>query len=189
MIYTHILRNMRTPPNIPLEPVFDSRSDGSTLTLLNTTCASKPIDPILGVLLHPWFQSSFMQVEVIHSTNSKDTLPWISGTNTIHESSTSLAEIVGHAVPRGDGFGLRKYSQVVSAANVGDISVVDDEVGGEHGGSDFPAVETVAEEGVNETGFSGGEVEAHTAAIAGCCRMAVLRVPIRGATRHRNEGG
>lgn len=64
--------------------------------------------------------------------------------------------MVGYGVSRRDGAALAEGFEVGAAAQVLEVAVGDGEVGGEHGGSDFVAVGTVADEGVDEAGALGG---------------------------------
>lgn len=57
--------------------------------------------------------------------------------------------MICHFATRSDGLRLAPRLEIVAAAEVFEVGVGDDEVGGEHGGGDFAAVGAVAEEGVD----------------------------------------
>ena len=60
--------------------------------------------------------------------------------------------MVRHRVARGNGLAIAPGLEVVTAAEVLEVGVVDGEVGGMHGGGYFVAVGAVADEGVDEAG-------------------------------------
>ena len=77
-------------------------------------------------------QFRLVEVEIIDCPNTENALPWECCANTIHEGAASLAEVVGHKALAGDGARLAKRGQVIAAAGVGQVFVVDGEVGREH---------------------------------------------------------
>jgi hypothetical protein len=95
-------------------------------------------------------QFRLMEVEIINCANTENALPWKSCTNTIHEGAASLAEVVGHEVLAGDGARLAKSGQVIAAAGVSQVFVVNGKVGREHRCGDFAAVCAVADKRVDK---------------------------------------
>ena len=91
-----------------------------------------PVDPVVRELLHPRFQSIFMKVEVVHRADAKYGLPGISTTDSVHEGSTCLTEVISHHVSWGDCLRLGECGQVVFSANVTDVLVVNDEIESKH---------------------------------------------------------
>ena len=89
-----------------------------------------------------------MQIKIIHRPNAQYTRSRKSGPDTIHEGTARGAKVIRHIAARSDGLRLAPGFEVVAAAEVFEVGVGDDEVGGEHGGGDFAAVGAVADEGV-----------------------------------------
>ena len=89
-----------------------------------------------------------MQIQIINRPNAQYTRSRKPRPDTIHECTARGAEIIGHIATRSDGLRLAPGFEVVLAAEVFEVGVGDDEVGGEHGGGDFAAVGAVADEGV-----------------------------------------
>jgi hypothetical protein len=57
--------------------------------------------------------------------------------------------VVLHRVAARDRLALRELGELVAAARVHRLGLLDDEVGGEHRGRDLAAVAAVADEGVD----------------------------------------
>lgn len=66
--------------------------------------------------------------------------------------------MVFHGITRSDGLVLRELGELALPAGVLNRGATDDEVGGEHAGSDFAAVGAVADEGVDQVVARGGLV-------------------------------
>jgi len=156
--------------------------------LLNPSTTTKPAYPILGKLLHSRLQFRLLQIEIVNRSNPHDAVSRIPRANTIHECPTSFAEIIRHGVGCGDGLVLREGCQVLLSAGMLQVLVVDDEVRGEHASGDLPAVGAVADEGVDETGLIGWELELHGAAEAGGCCFVFFGPAVCCAAREGNEG-
>lgn len=105
---------------------------------------------MLNEVLPLGLQFRLVEAEIINCPNAENALPWESCANTIHEGATGLAEVVGHKVLAGDGARLAEGGQVVAAADVDQIFVVDGKVGREHGCGDFAAVCAVADKRVDK---------------------------------------
>jgi len=70
-----------------------------------------------------------------------------------HESSTSLAERVGHLFAGTGSLFLGEYGEVVFSSGESDVVVESGKVGCEHGCRDFSTVGAMAYESVGESGF------------------------------------
>lgn len=97
-----------------------------------------------------------MQREIVHAAYAQDTRAWESPADAIHERAASGTEVVGHGVILARGIDensarLTEGLQVVAAAQVLQVRVIDGEVGCVHGRSEFVAVGAVADEGADET--------------------------------------
>lgn len=96
-----------------------------------------------------------MQTEVINGSDPGDAAARVAGADAVHERAALAAEVVRHLVAGGDGLARGVLLQLVLAAGVLHLAVLDDEVGGEHGGGDLATVGAVADEGVDEAGLLG----------------------------------
>ncbi len=74
----------------------------------------------------------------------------------IHQRPTRFTEVIRHGSFRFDGFLLSKSGEIGLSTSVGDVRVFDDKVGFKHGGREFVAVGTVAEEGFHVAVAGGG---------------------------------
>ncbi|KAF7966236.1 hypothetical protein HWV62_39459 [Athelia sp. TMB] len=97
-------------------------------------------------------QLGLVQIEIVDGADAQDTLSRHARAHTVHERAASLAEVVGHGVARLDGARLAPGREVIAAAQVLQVRIVDGEVGCEHGRRDFAAVRAVADEGVDQAG-------------------------------------
>jgi hypothetical protein len=112
---------------------------------------TKPSNTILDELLPPRSKLRLMQRKVIDSPDPKDTHTRKPLPDTIHQGTTSTAEIISHEFTRRNRLAIRVLRELVAAAHMGQVAVANDEVGGEHGSRDFAAVCAVADERVDET--------------------------------------
>ena len=87
---------------------------------------------MLNEILPLRLQLRLVEVEIIDRPNTENTLPGKRRANTIHEGAASLAEVVGHKVLAGDSARLAESCQVIAAAGVGQVFVVDSKVRREH---------------------------------------------------------
>jgi hypothetical protein len=99
-----------------------------------------------------------MQIKIIYDADTKDTDPWISRGNPVHQGAARRAEVVCHGVAGSDGTRLAVGREVVAAAQVGQVRVGNEKVGRKHGASKFSAVATVAGKRCHETRALGGLV-------------------------------
>lgn len=111
--------------------------------------ALKPTNAILRKLLNPRLQNRLMKIEIIHSPNPRNQHTRVPRRDAIHERAADGAEVVFHRIAGLDGFVLREFGELLTAALVSGFGGLDDEVGGEHGGGDFAAVGAGADEGVD----------------------------------------
>jgi len=111
--------------------------------------ACKPAHAILGEDLCPGLEFRLRKIEVIDRAQPQQTMSWKSLSNTIHEGAAGVAEEIRHHGAAGDGGVLSKSLEVGLATEVLEISIIDDERGGEHGSGEFAAVSAVADEGVD----------------------------------------
>jgi hypothetical protein len=109
----------------------------------------QPTDTALNELLLSRFQLILKQIEIIYGTDAQNALARGTRADAVHERTARGTEVVSHGVARGDGAALTVGFQVVAATEVLEVRVLDGEVGGEHGGSEFVAVEAVADEGID----------------------------------------
>ena len=121
------------------------------LRLFDSFQAAQPIRTVFRILLNSRSQFGLVQVEIVHGADAQNTCPWEPRADTIHEGAAGRTEIVGHGIVQADGVVLAKGFEVVAAADVLQIVVVDDEVGCEHGCRDFVAVIAVADEAVDHS--------------------------------------
>ena len=110
---------------------------------------------MLNKILPLRLQFRLVKVEIIDCPNTENALPWECCANTIHEGAASLAKVVGHDALAGDGARLAKRGQVIAAAGVGQVFVVDSKVRREHRCGDFAAVGAVADKRVDKAGALG----------------------------------
>jgi sugar phosphate isomerase/epimerase len=97
-----------------------------------------------------------VQREIVHAAYAQDTHARESRADAIHERAARGTEVVGHGVVLARGFyensaRLTEGLQVVAAAQVLQVRVVNGEVGCVHGRGEFVAVGAVADEGADET--------------------------------------
>lgn len=90
-------------------------------------------------------------MEVIYGSNARDAATWQARADTVHECTARGAEVIGHRVAGCDSPRLAEGFEVLSATKVLQICIVNNEVGGEHGGGDFMAVAAVADETIDKT--------------------------------------
>lgn len=121
-----------------------------TLNLSSAIHTREPGNTILDELLRPRPQLRLVQVEIVYGADAQDALPGESRADAVHQRPARGTEVVGHGVSRGGGARLAPGRQVLAAAEVSDVLVVNHEVGGEHGSGDFAAIRTVAHEGVDQ---------------------------------------
>lgn len=136
-------------PSVPLtSPV---------LTVLNPLQihAREPAHTAPDEQLPSRLQLGLVQIEIVDGADAQDTLSRHARANTVHERAASLAEVVGHGVARLDGARLAPGREVIAAAQVLQVRIIDGEVGCEHGCRDFAAVRAVADEGVDQAGAFG----------------------------------
>jgi len=91
-----------------------------------------------------------VQTEIIHSANTQDRRRWEGRADAVHERAARGTEVVGHSgvwPNRSDRIG--PALEVVAAAQVLQILVVNGEVGCEHGRGEFAAIPAVANKGVD----------------------------------------
>lgn len=92
-----------------------------------------------------------MQTEIIHSANTQYRHRREGRADAVHERAARRTEVVGHGrvwPNRGDSIG--PALEVLAAAHVFQILVVDGEVGSEHGRGELAAINTVADESVDQ---------------------------------------
>lgn len=92
-------------------------------------------------------------MEIIHSTDTQDTMSWEGRADTVHERAACGAEVVCHrtAVIRRDGGRLFEFFEVLLSTQVPQVGILNDNVGCEHWCCDFVAVCAIADEGVDKT--------------------------------------
>jgi hypothetical protein len=110
----------------------------------------EPVNPAPHELLKLGLELGRMQTEVVHGADPQDTHARKPCAPPIHQVATDGAEAVLHGGARVDGLVLRPAGQFVLATDVREGTVVNGEVGAEHGGAEFVAVFAVADEGVDE---------------------------------------
>jgi len=98
-----------------------------------------------------------VQREVVHGADAQDAHAGKGAADAVHQGAAGRAEVVGHVLARGDGGALAEGLEVVAAAHVREVLVVDGEVGGEHRRGDLAAVVAVADEGLDEPRSRGWE--------------------------------
>lgn len=106
----------------------------------------------------------------------QDGHPLGAATDSKHQTATDLTEVTLHIVPAGDGLLHVELGDLVFAADEFEGVVLDDEVGGEHGGGDFAIIGAVA----YELGLSGRETGSNQGEMGG---------EKKGEGRWRGEGG
>jgi hypothetical protein len=111
---------------------------------------AKPSNTILDELLSPRSKLRLMQRKVIDSPDPKDTHTRKPLPNTIHQGTTSTTEKISHEFTRRNRLAVRVLRELVAAAHMCQVTVANDEVGGEHGSCDFAAVCAVADECVDK---------------------------------------
>ena len=95
-------------------------------------------------------------MEIINGANAHDAVSRQPRADTVHERAASRTEVVGHGVTRLDGFRLAPGLQVLLAAEVLKVFVVDSEIRCKHGRGDFVTIGTIADEGLYKTGALSG---------------------------------
>lgn len=110
------------------------------LELYRTLCALEPTNTILRILLKPGLQHGLMEIVIIHSSDPGHQETREARRDAVHQRAADGAKVVLHDIARLDGLALCELGELVAAANVGGLILANDEVGGEHGGSDFAAV-------------------------------------------------
>lgn len=82
--------------------------------VLDTLYARKPAYTILReyFLLRP--QLGFMQVKIVHSTDTHNAKPWKSRADPVHKRTTSRAEVVRHIVSGSNCVFLTEGLQVIT---------------------------------------------------------------------------
>lgn len=121
-----------------------------SLFLPHTLRSSEPSHTILDKLLNLRLQLGLMQRKVVNCSDAKNAHGWEAGTFAIHEGAACRAEVVGHFVARVDRLSLAPARQVLLAAQMREVGVIDGEVRGEHGGRNLVAVVAVADERVDK---------------------------------------
>lgn len=81
-----------------------------------------------------------MEIVIIHRSDPSDQQTRVAGRDAIHQRAADRAKVVLHDIARLDGLALRELGELVAAADVSRLSLLDDEVGSEHGGGDFAAI-------------------------------------------------
>lgn len=104
----------------------------TTLDLPNTLHTVKPSHTSFGELFHSWFQLRLMQVEIINCANTQDTQSWESLATTIHQCAAIGTEIIRHLFAGTNCLRLAKGFEVLLAAYMLQVLVIDGEVGCEH---------------------------------------------------------
>lgn len=97
-----------------------------------------------------------MQREVVHTAYAQDTHAGESRADTIHERAARITKVVGHGVTLArlldeNGFRLTPGFEVLLAAQVLQVRVVDGEVCCVYGRGEFMAVGAVADERASES--------------------------------------
>lgn len=118
------------------------------LHLLRPLCAVQPVRSILHELLNPGLQLRVVQGVVIHRSDPHNALSREASASTIQQGAADTAEVIGHCVASEDGVLPRELGHLLSASDVIQSGVIDDEVGGEHRGGEFVTVVTIADERV-----------------------------------------
>lgn len=145
-----------------------------SLSLVDILDWLQPPNSRFNKLLRLRPQVRLVQLKVIYRTNSAEAKARETAAATIHESSTNGAEGAGHRVARANGFAGTISSELVLTTDVYQRRVLDRKlrsmsvrgqwwrnecathVRGEHCGSDFAAVFTMANVGVDKvTTFNG----------------------------------
>lgn len=121
----------------------------------------QPAHAILLKRLNPRLELRLLQLEIINRADSRNRHARVSTRSPVHQRSADGAEAVLHRVAGRDRLVLLEARELILAAQVFEVCVGDDEVGGEHGGGDLAAVSAVAEECVHET-FAGGGLDARS---------------------------
>jgi hypothetical protein len=67
--------------------------------------------------------------------------------NSIHQSSTDAAEVVGHAISGNDGLALLVFGEFVFTPDMDCRGLIDHEIGRESGGMDLVIIGAMADEG------------------------------------------
>lgn len=90
-----------------------------------------------------------MQRKIIHSPGSQNTVARKALATAIHKRAAVGAEVIRHHLAAKDGLILTERLELVLTAQMFQMTILDDEVGSEHGGCDFAAVVAIADEGVD----------------------------------------
>ena len=125
-------------------------SVSAPLNLFDPFQPTQPAHTVLGKLLHSGSQLALLQVEILNSADTQDTLPRETRADAVHERTARGTEVVDHGVARANGTMLAEGLQIVAAAQVLQVGVGDGEVGCEHRRGDFAAVRAVADEGIDK---------------------------------------
>lgn len=125
------------------------------LKLFCTLRRKFPRSAVLCELLHRRSQLRVVQGEIIHASDAQNAHPRESSANTVHERATGRAEIIGHGIVL--AWGLDKHCtrlceclEVLAAARMLQVGVIDGEVCCVDGGGELVAVGAVADEGTDE---------------------------------------
>ena len=103
-----------------------------TFHLLNTLTALEPTHAVFAERLDPRLELRFVQLEVIHRSNSRDGHAWIPARHSVHQRTAHRAEVVAHRVASRDCLVLRELRELVLASDMLERGVLDYEVRSEH---------------------------------------------------------
>jgi hypothetical protein len=146
------LRNLASISQTTLLLLLPSQSPGIRPHPLRRLRALHPLQPTNAVLDENLLlrrEDSLLQIKVVDRTDPRDQHARDAGRDAVHERAADGAEVVLHRVAARDRLALRELGELVAAARVHRLGLLDDEVGGEHRGGDLAAVAAVADEGVD----------------------------------------
>jgi hypothetical protein len=123
---------------------------------LRTLNTIQPTHSVVAVDLVLRLEHRIMQIKIVDSADPRNQHPREAGRDAVHERAADGAEVVLHRVAALDRLALGELGELVAAAHVHRLGLLDDEVGGEHRGRDLAAVGAVADEGAYVAGGGHG---------------------------------
>lgn len=120
-----------------------------TFDLLCAIHTAEPCHAALDELLDLGLEFGLLEVKVVDSTDSQNAQAGESLAHAVHERAAGAAEVVRHLLSGADSLGLAERLEILLAAEMLEVAVIDGKVGGEHRGSDLSAVAAVADKGVD----------------------------------------
>jgi hypothetical protein len=92
-----------------------------------------------------------MQTKIIHTPKTQDRGCWEGRADAVHKRTTRIAEVVGHGGVRSNRSDrVGPAFEILAAANMLQVFIVNGKVGRKHGRCKFPAIYTIADKGVDQ---------------------------------------